>query len=56
MTYEEWCDNSAAILKEAEEYNKWRRETKHRLRTEIAPHIANMGKSGFHDTIVFEDQ
>jgi hypothetical protein len=56
MTYEEWCENSAAILKEAEEYNKWRRETKHRLLTEIAPHIANMGKSGFHDAIVFKDQ
>jgi hypothetical protein len=51
MTYEEWCENSEVILKEAEEYNKWRCETRKRFFEEIAPHIANMGQSGFHYVI-----
>lgn len=47
MTYEDWRKNSKAILKKAEEYDKWRRETQHRLLTEIGPRIAAIGEKGY---------
>lgn len=53
MTYEDWCKNSSKILKQAEEWNAWRKEAQHKLLTEIGPRIAKLGKRaymgyGFH--------
>lgn len=47
MTYEKWCENSKAILQEAEEYNNWRREAQEKLLTDIGPRIAAVGKTGY---------
>lgn len=53
MTYEQWCADSKALLKECETYNKWARRTMHRVLTDLAPRIGALkGKMyngcGFH--------
>ena len=50
MTYQQWCEQSKEILKEAEEVNSWRITAQHRLLTELGPRIAKLGRMGcgFH--------
>ena len=40
MTYEQWCDNSKALIAECAKYNQWRIRTMNRVLTNLAPRIA----------------
>ena len=53
MTYQDWCKHSKTILAQADEYNKWRKETQYNLLTVVGPKIAKLGNTfysgcGFH--------
>lgn len=47
MTYEQWCQHSTATLKEAEEYNAWRKRAKSFLLTKVGPRLDALGKTGY---------
>ncbi len=47
MDYTLWCQKSAEILAQAEEYNKWRKLAKENLLTRVGPQLATLGKTGY---------
>lgn len=53
MTYEDWRAHSTELLAECEKYNLWRKRSKLRLLTDIAPRIGKLSEQfyqgcGFH--------
>lgn len=53
MTYEQWCQNSKALLAECAKYDQWRKRTKLAILTDLAPRIAKLSQQmyngrGFH--------
>jgi hypothetical protein len=53
MTYEQFCANAPALLKECEAYNKWRERTMNAVLTTLAPRVAALrgrmyNGCGFH--------
>jgi hypothetical protein len=53
MNYEQFCENSKALIAEAKKYDNWRVRSKARLLTDLAPRIGKLGTQmymgcGFH--------